>query len=218
MPQTKLISSKKVIAEMFSDFNIINSDFTGKAFRFIEKAICLMEIDTYYTRRVQKVLIEDFRGELPCDLKQLVTVLDNINFPSRLPIKEGFTHNKAFRDVPLHPSRKGIIEDGYIKTNYEEGEVFVMYLGIPKDKEGYPLLPDNEFVLEAIPFYIIQRLGYSGYVHPVISREEAEMKWEKLSPRARNSVNFPTIEEMQSFTEAMTNPLLGDYYNDLFID
>lgn len=216
MVQTRLISSKKVIAEMFTDFSIINPDFIGKAYRFIEKAICLLEIDSYFSKRVRKLELVDGRVEIPCDLKHLVTILTSINPPCRLPLTNTFTADKAFKDVPLHTTNKGTVEDNFLKTNYQEGTVYCLYLGIPKDDEGYPLLPDNEFVLEAIPFYIIQRLGYSGYVHPVISRQEAEEKWRVLSPRARNSVNFPSIEDMQRLIELNSNPLIGDYYNDLF--
>lgn len=214
-----LISSKALIAELFSDFNIEGTDWVTKANRHIARAIQLMQLDGYYKRSFSFRTVTDYMCPLPCENKNLIGVLAlNGNVLTRLDIKSNFYIGKEFQDLTIHSQYKASLNNGVIITNFTDVKIGLLYFAIPVDNDGNPLIIDNPFVLEALPFYIIMRLGYSGYVHPVISREEAEQKWNLLMARARNNVNYPTIEEMENFTRMNTDPYYSYYPDPNFED
>lgn len=240
----KLKSSKSVIGELFADFNINQSDFVSNVYRWIGRAIDMMELEGYYRLKVTRMKVTEGRCPIPCDAKYLGVVLmqgydmkigvqshaygdlpfdidaDNIslNQYQRIPIRESFVYgtkfSNAFRDAE---NIKGYINNNWLNLNVDSGYVYFVYFAPPCDSEGYPMIVANEWVEEALPFYVIYRMCLSGYKHPVIDMAYAKGEWERLYPRARNSVNFPDVEEMQQITEMNNNPLLGDLGNQLFM-
>lgn len=210
----RLISSKQTIAELFSDFNIGNTDWVGKAQRHIGRALDLMHIDGYYERAYALENVEEFKAPLPCDEKYLLaTVLPEYNF-CRLPVTRRLSLGINFKDIRLHSHYKGTINYNYLHTNFETGKVMYVYYRSPLDEEGNLMIPDNPDVLEALPFYIIYKLSFSGYKHPVISIEDAYAKWMELYPRARNSMNYPSVEEKHRSTMVYTNPIFTNLIDE----
>lgn len=240
----KLKSSKSVIGELFADFNINQTDFVSNVYRWVARAIDMMELEGYYKLKLTRIKVEEGRCPIPCDAKYLGVVLmrgygidtmvqsnnagdmpydldvDNIQLNQylRVPIRESFIYGTKFSNaIRDSETVKGYINNNWLYLNVDSGHVYFAYFAPPCDKEGYPMIVDNEWVEEALPFYIIYRMCLSGYKHPVISMEYAKQEWDRLYPRARNSVNFPDIEEMQQLTEMRNNPILGDLGNQLFM-
>ena len=209
MLKQKLVSSKGLIGELFSDFNIQGTDWVTKVNRHIARAMELMRIDGYFVRFFKEGTVVDYKYILPCDRKYLIGIACRQGeVVGRLPLKNNLYLGKTFSDLPIHDLQAGI-DGNFLITGFESGKIGVLYYGLPLDSDEMPMIIDNPFVLEALPFFIIMKLGYSGYVHPVITRAEAEEKWRTLSMQARNDANYPSIEEVQSYTEMNTNP----YYN-----
>lgn len=241
---TKLISSKSVIGELYSDFNITQSDFVSKSQRWVQRAMEMMQLVGYFKLRVTANMVKEGRCPLPCDIKYLGAVLGqsydqstivqsssygdfpydldanniNINQYSRIPIRESFIYGTKFTNAFQEGvGVKGYINNNWLNLNIDEGKVYFIYFAPPCDDEGYPMIVQDAWVEEALPFYVIYRMCLSGWKHPVISMEYAENKWNTLYPRASNSVNFPDVEEMQQITEMNNNPMLGDLGNQLFM-
>lgn len=84
------------------------------------------------------------------------------------------------------------IRGNYLQTSFESGFVRVHYLSVPVDKEGYPLIPDNENFKQAIEWHIIKRLVGSGYEHKVFNYDYADQQYEKYAARAMNEVSYYT--------------------------
>ena len=87
------------------------------------------------------------------------------------------------------------INGTYLETNIDNGELLVWTAGMPKDQNGFPLVPEVEEYEEAIYRYIRMMLIETGYQDPAMSYEKAEQKWETASGRAISAVSFPTPEE-----------------------
>jgi hypothetical protein len=209
----KLISSKTIIGEMYSDFNITNDDWVNKASRYMSRALALMKIDGYYEIAYHIEDVQEFNAPLPCDDKYILAVLFSSGGQvTRLNLTNSLALGMDFTKIATHNIHQGRINANYLRTNFENGTILYIYYRIPKDEDGHLLIPDNADVLEALPFYLIYRMSLSGYKHPVISMEKAEAKWDKLFPRARNSMNFPTIEEMHRMSLMLNNPL---YINNI---
>lgn len=63
-----------------------------------------------------------------------------------------------------------IIDDCYIQTTEEVGYVVMRYLSYPYDEKGFPKIPDDERVLEALVKYITMM-----YLYPKYLRNEPNM-------------------------------------------
>lgn len=211
MSKFNLVSSKQLIAELFTDFNITGTDWVNKAQRHINRAIELMQISGYFEFKTSFDLVEDGKVIMPCDNKYLIGVLVKSNGNvCRLPLTTELTFDEKLNGLIYHQYDKGYVNNNYLYTTFNEGEVCFLYFGIPTDDCGDLMIPDNAELFEAIPYYIIYRLSFSGYKHPAIEPRDAYQMWQTLYPRAANSMNYPSIEEMQHFTEVNTNPLYID--------
>lgn len=214
----KLLSSKVLIAELFQDFNLAGTNWLGNVNRHIARALELMRLSGYFKEALQVVEVKDYMAPLPCGMKELIGVLDLSNGVFVLPIRNGNYVGRKFKDHLETSLSSGAINNNALHTSFETGKVAFVYHAPPVDDEGYPMIPDNPEVMEALPFYIIKRLAYSGFIHPVITREEAEQRWEQLFPRARNSVNFPTIEEMDHIVSSIGDPYYERWFNYEFLN
>lgn len=209
----KLISSKAIIAEMYSDYNITNDDWVNKASRHMARALGIMKIDGYYDLAYHIEDVVEFNAPLPCDEKYLLTILHTTGGQvTRLPLTRSLALGMNFSKIATHSIHQGRVNVNYLRTNFENGRVLYIYYRVPKDEDGYLLIPNNDDVLEALPFFIIYKLSLSGYKHPVISMEYAEAKWKELYPRAKNSMNYPSVEEIHRMTQMLNNPL---YINNI---
>lgn len=87
------------------------------------------------------------------------------------------------------------INGPYLETNIEQGELMVWTAGMPKDQNGFPLVPEVEEYEEAIYRYIRMMLIEAGYEDKVMSHASSKQLWEEASGRAISAVSFPTPEE-----------------------
>lgn len=86
------------------------------------------------------------------------------------------------------------IQGNYIHTSFETGFIKIHYLSLPVDKEGYPLVPDNENFKQAIEWYIIKRLIGAGYEHKVFSYKDVDEQYEKYANRGMNEVSYRSLD------------------------
>lgn len=215
MNRHTLISTKQLIGEMYQDFNITNDDWVNKAQRWIERGMGLMKIDGYFEIARSFQDVKDYIAPLPCDQKYIIVTLSNINgLITRLPITRDLALGANFDMIETHSTYRGAFNYNGLRTNFEEGRVLFIYYRNPIDQEGNLLIPDSHEIMEALQFFIIYKMSLSGYKHPVIDISTAEAKWKELYPRARNVVNFPSIEEMHRLTQMANNPLFLDIIDE----
>lgn len=96
----------------------------------------------------------------------------------------------------------------HITTSFETGYIDIFYAAFPLDENGFLMVLDNEFYLQAIEWYLVLTLIQKGYKHPIFDYQTAyTMFWggnnlEKSGWRARaaNNVRIPSIQEAERFT------------------
>jgi len=93
------------------------------------------------------------------------------------------------------------IENGYIKTSFQTGEVCMSYMAFPIDEDCYPLVPDDISFKEAMFWYIYKKLILLGKNKGVngIDYKVAEQQWKYYCTQARNAANYPDIAKYTSF-------------------
>lgn len=111
--------------------------------------------------------------------------------------------------------RKGEIGEFYnikkdiIETSFDRGFIDIVFTTFPIDDEGFPLVIDNEFYIQAIEWYIILMLIQKGYKHPIFDWQKAyDMFWgdkrihgdSGFRGRAANNVRIPSLQDTERFT------------------
>jgi len=84
-----------------------------------------------------------------------------------------------------------------IITSFETGTVRIHYLGVPLDKNGLPLIPDNSNYKESIYYYVRAKLIASGLlVDPILGERECMQRHETYAGRAISEITWPSVDRM----------------------
>ena len=218
----KLVSAKKFIGQTLENSPIDLTNYIRSFYDWIECALGQIGLVKYYTLTRKIIKIENHRGLLPCDNN----FIHSAWIRSTCGCKGGMVYlnitNSPFigscLDNYTRAGNKAAIEGNYINTDIENGNILLVYRAIPKDEEGYPMIPDNAFLTEALNYYIIHRLALKGIEHPLIKFNVAYQMWERLYPRAGNDIEWLSLPELEEFERMWTNPLLGNIRDNLYIN
>lgn len=206
-----LTSGKEFIGEFLIDFDMQSTNFINMLNRHIVRGIEIMQIDTYWVRCMKSFLTEECRTPIPCSAKYIeAIVIDVGNFPYFLDLTNNGLRLIRRDNINGLSEPYGYVDGAYLDFRTFDGRGFFLYKSLPINKEGYIGIPDDPFVKEALLYFLIGKLALSGYKHKVITRKEADEKWDKLYPQARNSVNFPTVHDIEAYTENNIHPLFNN--------
>lgn len=217
-------SIKTMIGRFLSDYGLEDTAFMERVPEWTEDAIHMMGLSNYYTYKYALIKIDNHKGLLPCGLDNLHSawvattceITDDIKNLRRLFIRNTPLLGKGIKTTD-HTTAYGSINGRYVHTSFQDGYVYLVYKGVPLDCDGYPLVPDDAKLKEALEYYYIKRMSLSGFKHPVIDFGTAEALWKQTYPAAANSVNWMDLQDMQEFTELWTNVLLGDLHANQYI-
>ncbi len=111
------------------------------------------------------------------------------------------------------------ISGNYLQTSFEEGFVRIHYLKRPLDKEGYPLIPDNENFKSALMWYVLMMLIGSGYEHSVHNFDRCNAMFEQYAGRAINEITYPSLDATARVNRSVFNRMIPpqDLHNEFFI-
>lgn len=95
-----------------------------------------------------------------------------------------------------------------LQLSFEQGYIDIIYSAFPVDNEGFPLLIDNEYYIQAIEWYLILMLIQKGYQHPIFDWQKAYdmffgdpnkriIGWKDM---AANNIRMPSIQDLERFT------------------
>ena len=112
----------------------------------------------------------------------------------------------------------------YIRTSFETGTISFIYYAYPTDKNGYPMVVDDEIYLIAMEWYIVLMCIQKGYKHPIFDWKTAYTMFyggTQLEPfgwrgKAQNSVRLPSIDSMERFTRMWEHRMRRDLPNQFF--
>jgi len=155
--------------------------------------------------------IKNNRVELPNDLVQVEAVFylnDNkstiMNYSSSIynnPIISQNCFNKKYSNGYEYSCNRYTIT-----TNATNGCIRISYKAIPIDKEGFPLVPDNEKFKEALKYHVLwntyEILSFQQEIpDKVLAQVEKQYMWYVGS--ADNSLRMPNISEMESIKNSI---------------
>jgi hypothetical protein len=108
-------------------------------------------------------------------------------------------------------------EMDWLTTSFADGVVRVHYRGIPVDKNGLPLIPDNHNYKEAIYWYVRSKMYGAGYEEKQYKENDMMQRYETYAARAIGEITYPSVDqkEYQVKTQVRFFPPAG-YYDNFF--
>jgi len=162
------------------------------------------------------ITIVDYRGTLPSDLHHIVFARD---YDTKMPmICKSSSFVKDTETVYVKESQYSYtVNESYMFTSFETGEVELNYKAFPTNNLGMPLVPDDIKFVMATQAYVAERIGFRLWMQERLSRD----RYEKLGQErdwyigaASTKARIPSIDEM----EAIKNRFLRLKINPNFHD
>lgn len=199
----KTCSVNKVIGEIFRDFKPSYSGWVSDAIEWIGDAVDTMKAGGSYGEKSKQIEVIDYRAKLPCDIENLLGISYN---GRRLPRSGGLNHKNlkgsCVNLLVTEVSESYTLNPNYIHTTFQEGCITVYYLGIDTDCDGYPMVVDDAVYRAALKWYVLMMLLGRGFKHQVFTYADAEARWKKTYPQARNRCRMPDIDGYQLFKKS----------------
>ena len=117
-----------------------------------------------------------------------------------------------FRDNELTYSKN----PPYLEFSIRDGYCMIAYKAIGTDKDGYPLVPDEEDVKEALYWYLDMKLTYpmwrNGKVRDIVYKN-SQLNWNLYRNKAKGNINMPSADELPSMMNAFNRlvPLMNEH-------
>jgi hypothetical protein len=94
-----------------------------------------------------------------------------------------------------------IVQGNFIKTNIESGYLQIAYLAMPIDIKGYPLIPDDQGYIDAIYWYIVNKLYYpkwrDGRIRDAVY-QHSNASWNYYCKQAYGNAMMPDTDQMEA--------------------
>ena len=166
-----------------------------------------------YEDKEIEIDIENFRGQLPCDLISINQVMDLCSHTCLRSMTDTFfpdnynrgKHSLGHIGLPDELTFK--VQNHIIFTSFENGKIKVSYKAIPVDENGFPLIPDNPTYLKALELYIKVELFTIKFDEGKIKRDvlqHAEQQYAWRAGQLTSEYNMPSENEMESISRMFT--------------
>jgi hypothetical protein len=210
MHGNKYVSVFAVLEEVLSFEGYSTELDWGDAVSWAGKCLALISAPALYVTKVTgidlitpNVECTDYRGELPVDF---VEILENgVRDSTSKEIYE-YSGNVA-KDYggPTYA-----IRDNHIDISEETATLEIAYTAFKVDENGFPMIPDNERVIEAVRSYITYRMDHKLWRQNKIERavydeSKTESMWYIGS--AQNALRIMNPERRKVWTKYWTQVL-----------
>ena len=160
----------------------------------------IVGVPKMFSEKVVELKTEAYRAKLPCDFYKIIQVK-----PVGRPALVASTDNFFMGDRYRENNNTYKIQGNIIYTSLENDTLWVSYLAIDTDKDGYPLIPDNSSFTRALELYIKKQwftiLFDMGKITPaVLDNTQREYAW--AVGDCMTEFNRLSIDEMESFSNS----------------
>ena len=231
------VSAGVAIAKVFRDLDVDSEHWIVDGIEWMAEAIEFIGCVEAYVHKGVLLEVYNYNAQLPIDYMVPTgfffagedATVDDFKDLAKLPleISEGTLHHATHPELAtsgVFPNSNDVsyqINDGYIYTSFEQGVMGFTYYAMPLDSEGWPRIPDHVSVMEAIFWYIVQKMMLKGFKHPDsnINYMFAHQQWLKYCTQARGALAMPDIPRMQNFMkhwvkQAQTHDRFLSAFND----
>lgn len=171
------------------------------------------------------IIIKKYRGTLPCDMLYPIQVREKTtdtimryssdSFHLGLEKYEADLPKKTSEfNFPLEEGARRLLKDDcaedltytindcYIFTNFEEGELVISYKAFPTDSDGLPMVPDDQAYIQAVKYYIAEKIGQKLFIQGKLDGGrfqylQRERDW--YVGKANSRAHLPTMDQMETW-------------------
>lgn len=200
----KYISVSYIIENYYRNFKFLGQLDFYDAMEHIWSAMNLINVPQQYITKIDCIKIENYKGELPCDLHKIEQCrVYETNIPMRYATDSFHSpmHCEGSPDIDINSDATYKLDNSHIKTSFKEGTVEIAYYAFPTDDEGYPMIPDNEKFVKAITSYLAERKGFQLFMEGKLDVQrynKLEVEWLFYVGAAQNAARMPSIDQMES--------------------
>jgi hypothetical protein len=198
----KLINSKRLIGDIFENYNIDYSGFVSRVPNYIHSAMKELGIFTTLISETVDAAVVDYK----CDIPNETHVLEGVSYLGfRLP-RHDTMNVKDINNIPnrdVNTDSYELDNNGHIITTFEKcdlGDLKFYIKKLPVEFDTitdlyFPLIPDNEDLFIALKWYILRKLLERGHKVGQFSLSANNiylnpgLAWDKYSKIAKNSVS-----------------------------
>ena len=221
----KFVSVKSIVAKLYRDLRLTEEEDFTDIIEWCGEALDFIHVyPQYKTKEPLALQVKNYKAELPCDYIQMQSIeyngyniiysnnlfgpQDNTSSPYYLT-PYSYNQKKIENVVFVDPSginyftgkNSVIIENGYVKTSFKEGDINIVYTGMVLDDEGYPMVPDNVSFREALYWFCTYKYLYPKALNNEINSkfyEDAFQKWQYYCNQAGAEAMMPDLITLEN--------------------
>lgn len=209
-----MISGHFISVKSIADRLLMNPIMKDINFEFIidktVECLRLVNMTPIYISKMEKIIIKQFKGDLPADLIYIEQIYFNNN-GKLFPVNKGtdVIHNHYDRTSKSESNNSSItysLSVSKITTNIESGELAIAYRSIATDEDCFPMIPDNIKLIRCIESYIKYKwFDILNDMDKVSDRKlnKAEVDYCFNVGQAQSDLIMPDEAEMESFTNSI---------------
>lgn len=222
----KFVSLKRIISKIYLYTNTNYEISENFIVELCADALSMIGAYSQYTEvPCELELDKDGRAKLPLAFEKLVDIRYNNN-----PVYWATNNNAneyGCSDCKIQCSNSAkytfYINNNFIisnitenNTNTTDNKLCIVYLGIPTDDEGYPLVPDDVYYEKALMSYVISILDWQEWRRGKTTDkvfEHSQREWQFYVNAARGSANIPDTAQMERIKNVLKRllPVRNDY-------
>ena len=212
MDNINMVSIKDLMASLL-DHPLLQDLTIEQCVRYTVEFINITGFNNVYKNKLCNVKIQNYRGQLPCDLVQLVQVM---NCKDNEALKQMTGNFDLYRDYIPSYKTQGL----FIFTTFEEGEVKVAYRAMHIDDEGFPMIPDLPLFQKALELYIKCKMFTKLFDQQKISQavlQHTEQEYAWAIGQLNSDMKMPNLAEMENITNMLHQLIPNEHeYRDGF--
>jgi len=215
---TRFKSVKSILNKLYRDLEANTELNQSDIIEWCGEAMSMIGAYSQYRNVSANPTVANYRVALPCDFVYLIDITYNSRPMSYQ--NKSMLNNYLCPDCNKIPhcctSETFYIENGFLNTSFEEGEICIIYQAVMVDDEGYPMIPDNVYFDKALASYctyMLDRIAYRKGKIPEKIMRDSERDWYYYVNSARGSANQPSLAELENLKNLWVRlmPLQNEY-------
>ncbi len=214
---TGFISGKTVLAKLYRDLGINSEINELDVWEWISESLNMIGAYSQYNEISDCLELTNGKAKLPCGFFKLV----DINYKNNPVYWSTQTNASNYQcsncQIPICNNQgckyTFYLNDSYLISNITNdnlieanNNICIVYLGIPVDSEGYPLIPDDIMYMKAVTSYVTLMLDTQDWRKgklPDKVYEESKFNWGFYVNSARGAANMPNVQQMENMKNIM---------------
>lgn len=214
----KYKSIKSIIAKLYRDLGTNTEINEGDVIEWISEAMARIGAYSQYVDKSIVLEVTNYRVMLPCDFVYPIDIAHEgrpLAWQGKSMINN-YQCDECNQIPKCCTDHTFYIQDNYINTSFEEGDLCLVYQAVMTDDEGYPMVPDNTYFDEALSSYCtfkLDRIEYRKGKLPKDIYKDSERDWLFYVNSARGAANMPDLAKLERLKNVWVRllPLTNEY-------